>query len=246
MMTDPSSSDKLKLPTAIENLGQTEYLGNFSSLSASTSITNTPSQPVQKFSSDRFSLESLSNISNASVQTKPDNSNVSSDSSNMGWSNISELLANLPPTKSSNNSSTSSLNKQKANSSDRSSLASSSTRSSTSSNNQQPTIQRSPDNTYTDRDRDQDLYLTPTGLQRGNPNQITDNPANTIQRKINDETLPEAKVSINPRQENESADENNFSQNLETLAQEIYILLKQRLEIERERQGARYQGRLPW
>jgi hypothetical protein len=204
-----------------------------------------PSQPDQKFSSDRLSLDNLPNISPPSIQTKPDNRDVSSDSSNKGWSNISELLANLPPTKSSNNPSTSSLNKQKTNSNDRSSLASSSTKSSTSSNSMQTTIQRSPDNTYTDRDRDQDLYLTPTGLQRGNPNQ-TNNPANTIQRALSEDALPEAKVTINPPQENESADENNFSQNLETLAQEIYILLKQRLEIERERQGARYQGRLPW
>ncbi|NES97675.1 MAG: hypothetical protein F6K32_21185 [Desertifilum sp. SIO1I2] len=36
------------------------------------------------------------------------------------------------------------------------------------------------------------------------------------------------------------------TQNLEVLASEIYQLLRQRLEMERERQGGYYSGRLPW
>jgi hypothetical protein len=165
----------------------------------------------------------------------------------MGWSNISELLANLPPPKAS--STTSSLNKQTSSTSDRSSLATSTSNPSTSSSSNQTTIQRSPDKTtYADSDIDQDLYLTPLGLQKGNPNKITNTNirSNTIQRELTSDTLPEAKVSVNPSQNNDSYDEENFDKNLETLAQEIYILLRQRLEIEKERQGGKYQGRLPW
>lgn len=42
-----------------------------------------------------------------------------------------------------------------------------------------------------------------------------------------------------------SASENEL-ENLETLAREIYKMLKQRLEIEGERRGNNYSGRLPW
>ena len=160
----------------------------------------------------------------------------------MVGASISELLANLPPPASSNTSSTSSLNNQKT--SDRSSLATKPAPASSISS--QTTIQRSPDNNYIDSAIDQDLYLTPTGLQKGNPNKITNTQPHTIQRESVPTPLPEATVSVQPRQDQDNQDEMNFDQNLETLAQEIYILLKQRLEIEKERQGARYQGRLPW
>ncbi|MEA5566074.1 hypothetical protein, partial [Anabaena sp. UHCC 0399] len=43
---------------------------------------------------------------------------------------------------------------------------------------------------------------------------------------------------------NDSTEEE--TENLEILAQEIYKLLRQRLEIERERRGNNYSGRLPW
>jgi hypothetical protein len=36
------------------------------------------------------------------------------------------------------------------------------------------------------------------------------------------------------------------SYNLEILAQEIYSLVQQRLQIEQERHGRHYSGRLPW
>ena len=247
MITDSSVSPELKLPTVIENLGQTEHLGNFASLTPDKPSITTSPQPIQTSSSTRPILNSLLNNSSTTIQTKQENSYDNNETSSMGWSNISELLANLPTPKSSNNLSTSSLHKQKTSSSDRSSLASSTSSSSPSSTSEQSTIQRSLDSTYIENaSDDQDLYITPTGLQKGNPNKITNTQSHQIQRKLSTETLPETKVSMNPPQEQESEDEKNFSQNLETLAQEIYILLKQRLEIDKERQGSRYQGRLPW
>ncbi|OYQ67753.1 hypothetical protein B9G53_00620 [Pseudanabaena sp. SR411] len=249
MLADPSNSKDLQLPKAIENLVHTEYLGNFSSLPSLQIPSPMTSQTVQRSPTDRHAPSNLSNSLNnfaKTIQPKQDNNSDNSQTSSMGWSNISELLANLPPPKVS--SSTSSLNKQTTSTSDRSPLASPSSPSKSSTSNQ-TTIQRSPDQTtYADSDIDQDLYLTPAGLQKGNPNKITNNRSNTIQRELTSETLPEAKVSVNPHQnqDNDSYDEENFDKNLETLAQEIYILLRQRLEIEKERQGGKYQGRLPW
>ena len=249
MLADPSNSKDLQLPKAIENLAHTEYLGNFSSLPSLQIPSPLTSQTVQRSPTDRHAPSNLSNSLNnfaKTIQPKQDNNSDNSQTSSMGWSNISELLANLPPPKIS--SSTSSLNKQTTSNSDRSPLASPSSPSKSSTSNQ-TTIQRSPDQTtYADSDIDQDLYLTPAGLQKGNPNKITNNRSNTIQRELTSETLPEAKVSVNPHQnqDNDSYDEENFDKNLETLAQEIYILLRQRLEIEKERHGGKYQGRLPW
>ncbi|MFM7368977.1 MAG: hypothetical protein ACKO2Z_14550, partial [Sphaerospermopsis kisseleviana] len=59
------------------------------------------------------------------------------------------------------------------------------------------------------------------------------------------ETIQNPYTSL-PTEENES-NENNKDDNakLEALAQEIYYRLRQRIEIERERQG-KYVGRLPW
>jgi hypothetical protein len=173
------------------------------------------------------------------IQPKQEQNPDSNHTNSTGWSNIAELLANLPPPKSSSNSPASSLNDQKT--SDRSPLATKPA--SVSSTNNQTTIQRSLD--QNDTDSDQDLYITPTGIQKGNPNKIITTQSNTVQRKINAEQLPEATVSVEPRQD-QNQDDENFDQNLETLAQEIYILLKKRLETEKERQGTRYQGRLPW
>jgi len=104
-------------------------------------------------------------------------------------------------------------------------------------------IQRSLD----DSTDDEDLYITPTGLQRGNPNQLANSQSNIIQRKRSpsvDASNPEATVTVTPS--DESNNKANFDENLNALAQEIYVLLRQRLEIEKERQGSRYQGRLPW
>ncbi len=242
MMRDPSNTADLKLPKAIENLSQTEYLGNFSPLTPSKTTSSKSSQTVQRSQIDRPSPNSLSNSLNnlpQIIQPKQDQNPDSNHTNSTGWSNIAELLANLPPPKSSSNSPASSLNNQKT--SDRSPLATKPA--SVSSTSNQTTIQRSLD--QNDTDSDQDLYITPTGIQKGNPNKIITTQSNTVQRKINAEQLPEATVSVEPRQD-QNQDDENFDQNLETLAQEIYILLKKRLETEKERQGTRYQGRLPW
>jgi hypothetical protein len=253
MLADPSNTKDLQLPKTIENLAHSDYLGNFSLLpSLPISSAMMTSQTVQRSQIDRQDRPAQSNFPNSlnniakTIQPKQDKNSDNSQTNSMGWSNISELLANLPPPKAS--STTSSLNKQSSSTSDRSSLATSSSNPSTSSSSNQTTIQRSPDKTtYADSDIEQDLYLTPLGLQKGNPNKITNtNRSNTIQRELTSDTLPEAKVSVNPSQNNDSYDEENFDKNLETLAQEIYILLRQRLEIEKERQGGKYQGRLPW
>ncbi|WP_413201430.1 hypothetical protein [Nostoc piscinale] len=45
---------------------------------------------------------------------------------------------------------------------------------------------------------------------------------------------------------NEDSTSEDESKNLDTLAREIYKMLKQRLDIERERRGNNYSGRLPW
>ncbi|MFN4833683.1 MAG: hypothetical protein ACK5L1_16125 [Pseudanabaena sp.] len=242
MMRDPSNTADLKLPKAIENLSQTEYLGNFSPLTPSKTTSSKSSQTVQRSQIDRPSPNSLSNSLNnlpQIIQPKQDQNPDSNQTNSIGWSNIAELLANLPLTKSSSNPPASSLNNQKT--SDRSPLATKPA--SVSSTSNQTTIQRSLD--QNDIDSDQDLYITPTGIQKGKPNKIINTQSPTVQRKINAEQLPEATVSVEPRQD-QNQDAENFDQNLETLAQEIYILLKQRLETEKERQGTRYQGRLPW
>ncbi|MFN5138389.1 MAG: hypothetical protein ACK5HK_09185 [Pseudanabaena sp.] len=242
MMRDPSNTADLKLPKAIENLSQTEYLGNFSPLTPSKTTSSKSSQTVQRSQIDRPSPNSLSNSLNnlpQIIQPKQDQNPDSNQTNSIVWSNIAELLANLPLTKSSSNPPASSLNNQKT--SDRSPLATKPA--SVSSTSNQTTIQRSLD--QKDIDSDQDLYITPTGIQKGKPNKIINTQSPTVQRKINADQLPEATVSVEPRQD-QNQDAENFDQNLETLAQEIYILLKQRLETEKERQGTRYQGRLPW
>ncbi|ELS33928.1 MULTISPECIES: hypothetical protein, partial [Pseudanabaena] len=262
MMKDPSNTEALKLPKAIENLGHTEYLGSFASLNLSQ-VPSTPQQrTLQPFRDRNTRSNNSKNLNNLSdnirnqpkdIQRKendtPDQSNRT-DAMTNGWSNIAELLANLPPPQTPTNSSTSSLNRKTV--SDRSPLAiaapKTSTDSARSSSTNQTVIQRSPEqkNSYNNSpNSDQDLYLTPTGLQRGNPNKDT-NPTATIQRALDTDPLPEATVSVKPIEEQDEEDEDNLEHNLETLAQEIYILLKQRLGIEKERQGNKYQGRLPW
>ncbi|MEA5476399.1 hypothetical protein VB774_02090 [Pseudanabaena galeata UHCC 0370] len=250
MLADPSNTKDLQLPKTIENLAHTDYLGNFSLLPSLQIPSPITSQTVQRSPTDRQDRSTQSSLPNSlnnfakTIQPMQDKNadNSNSQTSSMGWSNISELLANLPPPPKAS-SSTSSLNKQTSSTSDRSPLASPSSPS-TSSTSNQTTIQRSADSPPSDND--QDLYLTPTGLQKGNPNKITNTRSNTIQRELTSDTLPEAQVSVNTSQNNHSYNAENFAENLETLAQEIYILLKHRLETEKERQGTRYQGRLPW
>ncbi|MBD2189403.1 hypothetical protein, partial [Pseudanabaena mucicola] len=245
MMTDPDrKTEDLQLPTAITNLAQTAYLGNFSTLTPSV-----PPQSVMRSQIDRPSpsnpTSSITNRIQAKSEPSTSNSNSNnSESNSMGWSNISELLANLPPTTS--NTTTSSLNQQTNR--DRSSLAIQRDLASINSSSQ-TTIQRATDKT--NNTSDQELYLTPTGLQKENPNRAN-NLANVIQPARDypqNDNLPQATVTVQRSQEQggqSDQDEVNFDQNLEILAQEIYILLKKRLEIDKERQGGRYQGRLPW
>jgi len=255
MLADPSNTEDLQLPKAIENLAHTDYLGNFSLLPSLQTSSPITSQAIQRSPTKRPGQPTQSSLPNSlnnfakTIQPMQDKNSDSSNSqtNSTGWANISELLANLPPSPKAS-SSTSSLNKQ-TNTGDRSPLATSPSSSSTSSNGNQTTIQRSLDKTtYKDNDIEQDLYLTPSGLQKGNPHKIANTRPNAIQRELTSDTLPEVKVSVNSRQDpnNDSYDKENFEKNLETLAQEIYILLRHRLEIEKERQGGKYQGRLPW
>ena len=274
-LSDPANfTEDLTLPTVLQNLGQTEPLSKFSSL--------TNDQPNHQFTKNNLSNpSSQSNLFKPSqlLQAKGDGSDLSSsinnknninkisstptsilpkydqnqnnddqESKSPSWSNIGDLLAKMPPPKVSSNPSTNSLNKKAVSSSDRSSLASQPKSIPASTSKQTQTIiQRSLDDS---NDDDLDLYITPTGMQRGNPNQVTNSQVNTIQRQKNsnqgNENLPEAKVSMNNFQDDKNRDAANFEKNLTTLAQEIYVLLQQRLEIEKERQGSRYQGRLPW
>jgi hypothetical protein len=272
-LSDHENVDDLVLPTVLQNLGQTESLSNFTPLNnnqfnsqdIAKSTSTHPSQLLQAksnsstFSNSENKSESSSNIINAlsptptKIQAKADSTNQRLNSSpqetHAGWSNIAELLANMPPPQVSNSPSTSSLNslnKKSVGSSDRSSLASNpkpSPPASSQTTSSQTVIQRSLD----DSTDDEDLYITPTGLQRGNPNQLANSQSNIIQRKRSpsvDASNPEATVTVTPS--DESNNKANFDENLNALAQEIYVLLRQRLEIEKERQGSRYQGRLPW
>ncbi|BBC26972.1 hypothetical protein [Pseudanabaena sp. ABRG5-3] len=272
-------TEDLTLPTVLQNLGQTEPLVKFSSLTneqpnhqittnnlSNLSSNSNPSSQSNLSNSSRLSQllqakgnsSTLSSSTNkisttpTSIQPKLDQNqnNDAQEAKSPSWSNIAELLAKMPPPKVSSNPSTNSLNKKAVSSSDRSSLASqpkSITTSTSKSTSNQTIIQRSPDDR---NDDDLDLYITPTGLQRGNPNQVTNSQVNPIQRKKDphqdNENLPEATVSVNNFQDNDNKDEANFEENLTALAQEIYVLLRQRLEIEKERQGSIYRGRLPW
>lgn len=51
---------------------------------------------------------------------------------------------------------------------------------------------------------------------------------------------------VEAHQSDEDFSEDEGVDNLEILAREIYSFIKQRLEIERERRGNNYSGRLPW
>jgi len=246
MMHDPDQKTQdLQLPTAITNLAQPAYLGNFLPLTPSASP-----QTIMRSQTDRPTpskpTNNIPNLIQAKSDPIPSNDSDNSESNSMGWSNISELLANLPPPKNTSNTTTSSLNQQTNR--DRSSLASQPEISSANSSNQ-TTVQRSTDKSANaTAASDQELYLTPAGIQKGNPNR-TNNLANVIQPARDhpqNHDLPQATVTVQRSQEQGDQNEADFDQNLEILAQEIYILLKKRLEIDKERQGGRYQGRLPW
>ncbi len=201
------------------------------------------------------------------------NQTIPSGSMPSGWSNLSELLNNYPVQESSNLVANP-LNKKASNHSDRSPLA---------DRSPSQTIQRSPAQSFdselenylrngttinrsinTNRneksqnqsghDSQEDLYITPSGIQTTDPNQDSNQfiqpyrDPSLIQRfedNAND-PLSEVTVSLEDSSNQEEMNEDNFIQNLELIAQEVYGLLKQKIMIERERQGNRYKGRLPW
>jgi hypothetical protein len=66
----------------------------------------------------------------------------------------------------------------------------------------------------------------------------------SLQRDIDPSNADTVEVSYKSKQEND--EEVDISASLEILAQEIYGLLRQRIEIERERHGSQYYGQLPW
>jgi len=63
-------------------------------------------------------------------------------------------------------------------------------------------------------------------------------------------TSSETSTSVESIESDSLINEDSVSEdelaNLETLAREVYKMLKQRLEIQRERRGNNYSGRLPW
>ena len=88
--------------------------------------------------------------------------------------------------------------------------------------------------------RQSEVYFTPQGYQSIAPK---------IQRlanyeEISSKSVPDVSVSSASDQQQEQLE--GSAKDLEMLAQEIYCLLKQRIQIERERQGGSYFGQLPW
>jgi hypothetical protein len=69
---------------------------------------------------------------------------------------------------------------------------------------------------------------------------------NSIQRFTTEQTPAQEDISLTEKPSKQEDSENAESQNLELLAWEIYGLVRQRLEIERERYGNYYSNRLPW
>jgi hypothetical protein len=69
---------------------------------------------------------------------------------------------------------------------------------------------------------------------------------NSIQRFTTEQTPAQEDISSTEKPSKQEDSENAESQNLELLAWEIYGLVRQRLEIERERYGNYYSNRLPW
>jgi epidermal growth factor receptor substrate 15 len=74
----------------------------------------------------------------------------------------------------------------------------------------------------------------------------TFNQETPIQRFTTEETPPHEEVSSTEHPSNHEDSKNEDSKNLEMLAWEIYGLVRQRLEIERERHGNYSSDRLPW
>ncbi len=88
--------------------------------------------------------------------------------------------------------------------------------------------------------RKPEVYFTPQGYQSITPRiqRLANN------QEVSSKSIPDVSVSSISDQKPEQIE--GSAKDLEMLAQEIYCLLKQRLQIERERQGGSYFGQLPW
>ena len=126
---------------------------------------------------------------------------------------------------------------------------------------QSPIVQRHQDNGHSDS-KAEDLVFTPEGFRRGDSPVASSTSKvrrSLIQTKKRDRSsaypilekeLPSAadstESSSNEVTISRPTPQEDDSYNLEILAQEIYSLLQQRLQIEQERHGRHYSGRLPW
>lgn len=88
--------------------------------------------------------------------------------------------------------------------------------------------------------RKPEVYFTSQGYQSITPRiqRLANN------QEVSSKSIPDVSVSSIPDQQQEQLE--GSAKDLEMLAQEIYCLLKQRIQIERERQGGSYFGQLPW
>ena len=88
-----------------------------------------------------------------------------------------------------------------------------------------------------------ELHFTPQGYQTSVP-KIQRKAKSIESNAISSQEVPDVSVSSIHDQKQEQL--HGSAKDLEMLAQEIYCLLKQRIQIERERQGGSYFGQLPW
>jgi hypothetical protein len=126
---------------------------------------------------------------------------------------------------------------------------------------QSPVIQRHQDNGRSDS-KAEDLVFTPEGFRRGDSpvasstSKVRRSLIQTKKRQrssaypILEKELPSGadstESSSNEVTISRQTPQEDDSYNLEILAQEIYSLVQQRLQIEQERHGRHYSGRLPW
>ncbi|CAN1210842.1 hypothetical protein TUMEXPCC7403_11630 [Tumidithrix helvetica PCC 7403] len=71
-------------------------------------------------------------------------------------------------------------------------------------------------------------------------------PSSQVQEPVIQRFKDSSEVGVSYGDRDNANEEADISTNLEILAQEIYVLLRQRLAIERERHGSGYSGQLPW
>ncbi|MEE3717255.1 hypothetical protein V2H45_10895 [Tumidithrix elongata RA019] len=71
-------------------------------------------------------------------------------------------------------------------------------------------------------------------------------PPSQVQAPVIQRSADSSEVGVSYGDRDNAHEDADISTNLEILAQEIYVLLRQRLAIERERHGSGYSGQLPW